>query len=56
MAIKDTKQYARVWISVKACKQLLYSVTCYSIGWLLSAYKRWRTDATLKRASSSLDY
>jgi hypothetical protein len=41
MAIKDTKQYARVWILVKACKQFLHSIAYYSLGGLLLAYKRW---------------
>jgi hypothetical protein len=41
MAIKDTKQYARVWIPVKARKQFLHSIAYYSLGGLLPAYKRW---------------
>jgi hypothetical protein len=39
MAIKNTKQYAQIWIPVKASKQLLYSIACYSPGLLLPAYK-----------------
>ena len=39
MAIKDTKQYARVWIPVTASKRFRHSIACYSPGWLLPAYK-----------------
>lgn len=51
MAVKDTKQYVRVWISVKASRQSLHSIAYYSPGQLLPARKGRRTDATPKRTS-----
>jgi hypothetical protein len=37
MAIKDTKQYPRVCISVEARTRVFYSVACYCADRLLSA-------------------
>jgi hypothetical protein len=51
MAIKDTKQYARVRISVRASKELLHPVAYHSSGRLLPAREGRRTDATPKRTS-----